>query len=141
MKPILLYCIGFLFIHSSGALGQEKTKAPSKRHVADSIEYGMASYYGNKFQGRLTTSGEKFDQNKLTAAHNGLPLGTWVRVTNLRNNRSVIVKITDRMHPKNKRLIDLSRSAAEKLGFVKSGLTKVKVEVMGKKRHHPKAKK
>jgi rare lipoprotein A len=141
MKTLLLFYIGFFLIHSSNAIGQERTKAPPKRHISDSIEYGIASYYGGKFQGRLTTSGEKFDQNELTAAHNRLPLGTWVRVTNLKNNRSVIVKITDRMHPKNKRLIDLSRRAAEKLGFIKSGLTKVKVEVLSRRRHHPKAKK
>ncbi|MGN6435721.1 MAG: septal ring lytic transglycosylase RlpA family protein [Agriterribacter sp.] len=96
----------------------------------DKVERGTASYYGAKFHGKLMANGEKFDQFKLTAAHNKLPLGTWVKVSNLRNKKSVIVQITDRMHPKNKRLIDVSREAARQLGFVKKGLTKVKVEVV-----------
>lgn len=97
------------------------------------ILYGTASYYANKFSGRKTANGEIFSQEKLTAACNVLPLGTWVRVTNLRNSRSVIVKINDRMHGKMKRVVDLSRSAAQKLNFIRSGLTKVKVEVLGNK--------
>ncbi len=75
-------------------------------------------------------NGEKFDQHKLTAAHNRLPLGTWVKVSNLRNKKNVIVQITDRMHPKNKRLIDVSSEAAKRLGFIRKGLTRVKVEVV-----------
>lgn len=93
---------------------------------------GIASYYGAKFHGKLMANGEKFDQYKLTAAHNRLPLGTWVKVSNLRNKKYVIVEITDRMHPKNKRLIDVSREAARQLGFIKKGLIKVKVEVVEK---------
>lgn len=95
-------------------------------------ETGTASYYGAKFQGRLMANGKKFDQNRLTAAHNKLPLGTFVRVRNLRNNKTVIVEITDRMHHKNKRLIDLSKAAALELNFVRQGLTKVQVDVVGK---------
>lgn len=75
-------------------------------------------------------NGQKFDEKKLTAAHNSLSLGTWVRVSNLRNKKSVIVQITDRMHRKNKRLIDVSKEAARKLGFLGRGLTKVRVEVI-----------
>lgn len=97
------------------------------------ILFGTASYYANKFNGRPTASGEIFSQQKLTAACNVLPLGTWIRVTNLRNSRSVIVKVNDRMHGKMKRVVDLSRSAAQKLNFISSGLTKVKVEVLGNK--------
>ncbi len=95
-------------------------------------ETGVASYYGGKFQGRLMANGKKFDQNKLTAANNKLPLGTFVKVSNLRNRKSVIVEVTDRMHSKNKRLIDLSRAAAIKLNFVKQGLVRVKIEVVDK---------
>ena len=91
---------------------------------------GTASYYNDKYHGRTTTSGEAYDKNALTAAHNKLPLGTKLRVTNLKNHRSVIVKVNDRMHPSNKRLIDLSRKAAKELGFVQSGLTKVKIEIL-----------
>lgn len=98
------------------------------------IQYGVASYYHDKFQNRLTASGEKFDQKKMTAAHNGLPLNTWIRVTNLKNKRSVIVRVNDRLHRKNKRLVDLSNMAAQNLGYLGDGLTQVKVEVFGKKR-------
>ena len=98
------------------------------------MQYGVASYYHDKFQNRLTASGEKFDQKKMTAAHNGLPLNTWIRVTNLHNNRSVIVRVNDRLHRKNTRLVDLSNMAAKDLGYLGNGLTKVKVEVFGRKR-------
>jgi rare lipoprotein A len=94
------------------------------------VETGIASYYHSKFQGRPTASGEKYDENKMTAAHNRLPMGTMVRVTNLRNKRSVVVRINDRLHHRNTRLIDLSRAAALKLGYVARGLAKVKVEVL-----------
>ena len=72
-------------------------------------------------------------EKKMTAACNQLPLGTWIRVTNLNNNRSVIVKTNDRLHIRMKRVVDLSRAAAEKLGYIGRGLTKVKVEVLEKK--------
>lgn len=104
------------------------------RTQAINLIYGTASYYANKFEGRKTANGEIFTQQKLTAACNLLPLGTWIRVTNLKNGRSVIVKVNDRLHPRMKRAVDLSRSAAQKLNYLKSGLTKVKVEVLGKKR-------
>ena len=70
----------------------------------------------------------------MTAACNVLPLGTWIKVTNLQNGKSVVVKTNDRLHSKMKRVIDLSKTAAEKLNYVKSGLTRVKVEVLGKKK-------
>lgn len=105
----------------------------SSRHIstASAIQYGIASFYDNKFEGRQTSNGEIFTQKKLTAASNTLPLNSWARVTNLSNKRSVIVRITDRMHPKNKRLIDLSRSAASKLAYIGKGLTRVRVEYLG----------
>ena len=98
------------------------------------ILYGTASFYANKFTGRKTANGEIFGQEKMTAACNVLPLGTWIKVTNLRNKRSVIVKINDRLHAKTKRLVDLTRSAARNLGFIHSGIIRVKVEVLGKKK-------
>jgi len=98
-------------------------------------EYGIASFYANKFNGRRTANGEIFNQAKFTAASNTILLNTWVKVTNLHNKRTVIVKITDRMHFRNKRLIDLSRAAAHKLGYLGGGLAKVKVDVIG--RHKP----
>ena len=98
------------------------------------VKYGLASFYAEKFNGRQTANGNTFSGIKYTAACNVLPLGTWVKVTNVKNDKSVIVYINDRLHHKNKRLIDLSKSAAQKLDFISSGITKVKVEVLGKLR-------
>lgn len=98
------------------------------------VYYGIASYYADKFNGRPTANGEIYSHKKLTAACNILPLGTWIRVTNLKNNKSVIVKTNDRLHPRMKRIVDLSRSAAEKLAYTGRGLTQVKVEVIEKDR-------
>ena len=97
------------------------------------VFYGQASFYSNKFNGRRTANGEIFNQKKLTCACNVLPLGTWIKVTNLRNGKSAIVKINDRIHPKMKRIVDLSKSAAQRLGYVSNGLTRVKVELVDKK--------
>ena len=108
-----------------------QTKAPdSPKKII--IKYGIASFYAKKFNGRTTSNGAVFSSLKMTAACNVLPLGTWVKVTNLRNNKSVIVEINDHLHHKNKRLIDVSKTAAQKLGFVGRGITRVKVEVLGK---------
>ncbi len=110
------------------------TKGHHKKTAPDKVQYGVASFYSNKFEGRKTYTDEIFMQEKLTGASNTLPMHTWVRVTNLRNQRSVIVRINDKMHPKNKRLIDLSHAAAKKLGYAGRGLTKVRIDVLGKKR-------
>jgi rare lipoprotein A len=110
------------------------TKGHHSKTAAVKVQYGIASYYANKFEGRKTYTDEIFTQEKLTGASNTLPMHTWVRVTNLRNQRSVIVRINDKMHPRNKRLIDLSRAAASKLGYTGRGLTKVRIDVLGKKR-------
>ena len=79
-------------------------------------------------------NGEIFNQKKMTAASNTIALNTWVKVTNLHNMKSAVVKITDRMYRKNRRLIDLSKSAARILDYLSRGLTRVKVEILGKKR-------
>ena len=97
--------------------------------------YGTASYYADKFNGRETANGEIYDSKKMTAACNVLPMGTWIRVTNLSNNRWVIVKTNDRLHARMTRVVDLSRVAAEKLGYIGKGLTRVKVEVLEKFRY------
>jgi rare lipoprotein A len=100
---------------------------------AKKVLYGQASFYAAKFQGRKTANGEIFDHKKFTCACNVLPLGTWVKITNLRNGNTVVVKTNDRLHPKMKRIVDLTKAAAVKLNFVSAGLTRVKVEVLGKK--------
>src|SRR5580698_7639686 len=81
--------------------------ASDKKNIK--TQYGIASFYANKFNGRRTANGEIFSQTKLTAASNTLSLNTWVKVTNLHNKKTVIVRVTDRMHFRNKRLIDLSK--------------------------------
>lgn len=105
-----------------------------KKKTTPKVIYGTASYYHDKFNGRKTANGEIFSQKKMTAACNVLPLGTWIKVTNLRNGRSVVVKTNDRMHPRMKRVVDLSRTAARELGYISRGITRVKVEIMGKKK-------
>lgn len=89
---------------------------------------GKASYYANRFEGRKTSSGEIFKHTLLTAAHKSLKFGTYVKVTNLKNDSIVIVKINDRLPQKSSRLIDLTLKAAKQLNFIKSGLTDVKIE-------------
>src|SRR5688572_29000535 len=94
------------------------------------VQTGKASFYADKFEGSSTASGEKYKHSKLTAAHKTLPFGTKVRVTNLANNESVEVTINDRGPYVEGRIIDISKSAAEKLGFVSQGLAEVKLEVI-----------
>jgi rare lipoprotein A len=94
-------------------------------------EIGTASWYGARHQGRRTASGAPFDMRKATAAHRRLPLDTRVRVTNLRNGRTVEVTVTDRVPSRGNRVIDLSASAAAALGLQRSGIGRVKVEVIG----------
>lgn len=89
---------------------------------------GMAVHYSDVFQGKPTASGEIFDQQAMTAAYRGVPFGTKVKVTNLENGKSVVVTINDRMARRNKNLIDVSRRAAQELGFEKQGRVKVSVE-------------
>lgn len=91
---------------------------------------GKASFYADKFEGSPTASGEKYKHGKLTAAHKSLPFGTVVRVTNLANNESVEVVVNDRGPYVENRIIDLSKSAAQKLGFINQGLADVKIEVV-----------
>src|SRR6478672_2384673 len=132
MKPILTFLI-FLLLYTYEASAQSAQRVQvSSKNIPDAL-YGTASYYANKFEGRLTANGEVFSQQKMTAACNVLPLGTWIKVTNLYNGRFVIVKINDRLHYKNKRLVDLSKMAAKKMGYTGGGLTKVKVEPLEKK--------
>ncbi len=96
------------------------------------VLHGIASWYGPRFQGRTTASGERFDQNALTAAeHATLELGTRVRVTNLRNGRNVVVRINDRGPAYRDRILDLSRAAAVALGMIRPGKVPVRIEVLG----------
>lgn len=112
-----------------------QTGIPGYIPYSDSLmtfsEYGVASWYGKNWNGRLTSSGQLFSPDSLTAAHKRLPFGTVVKVTNVSNDSSIYVKITDRLPKSSKRSIDLTPLVAKKLDFYSKGLTKVKVEVVG----------
>lgn len=94
------------------------------------LEIGYASWYGGKFHGRFTANGEVYDMNKLTAAHRTLPFGTCVKVVNIDNGKSIIVKINDRGPFVEGRIIDLSRAAAEKIDMLKNGIARVFIEAV-----------
>lgn len=106
-----------------------KTYYPTKT-VTKYTAYGTASWYGTKFDGQRTSSGEIYDLLKMTAAHKTLPLPTYVKVTNLENHKEIVVKVNDRGPFKKDRIIDLSYAAASKLDMLKYGTAKVKIEVI-----------
>ena len=103
---------------------------PGKTARTKPYQIGTASWYGSYFQGRATASGEPYDMYDLTAAHPTLPLGSWVRVTNLRNGRAVVVRINDRGPIVPGRIIDLSYSTARVLHFDSKGLQRVRLDVV-----------
>ena len=106
------------------------TTVPAPRTILTRIKSGMASWYGSVLQGHRTASGRRFDENELTAAHRTLPFGSKVKVTDLRNKRSVIVTITDRGVLFPERVIDLSFAAARELRMVKMGVDPVRLELI-----------
>ena len=98
------------------------------RKVAEFSQTGKATWYGNKFHGRKTSSGERYDMNMMTAAHKTLPIPSYAKVTNLANGKSVVVRINDRGPFHSSRVMDLSKAAAGKLGFINQGTANVRVE-------------
>lgn len=96
----------------------------------DFSQEGIGSYYGRKFQGRRTASGQRFDNNALTCAHRSLPFGTRLRVTNLKNGLSVIVRVTDRGPFRHGRIIDVTYAAAQQLDMVRDGICTVRIDVI-----------
>ena len=113
---------------NEGTPGQtQETIKPARPKKA---QVGKASWYGRLFQNKRTASGEPFDMNNLTAAHRTLPLGSWVKVTNLRNDRSVMVRINDRGPVRKSRIIDLSYGAAKMLGMGSSGISSVRLDIL-----------
>jgi rare lipoprotein A (peptidoglycan hydrolase) len=114
---------------------QSETKDTAGPKKDEKIAYGIASFYSKNLDSTQTATGEIFLNKNMTAASNHFKLNTWVRVTNLRNGKTVIVRINDRMHKKmalRGRVVDLSRAAAQKLSFISSGLVRVKVVVVPK---------
>ena len=123
------YLIAFCFLFFlSGQFSAHARDASVKGQT------GIASYYSDYFEGRQMSSGEEFSQEKMVAAHPTYPAGTIVQVTNLQNKRSITVRIADRgPHVRIQRrgvILDLSRLAAEQLGFIRQGITRVRIEVL-----------
>lgn len=116
-----------LLLHLSGC--SERREA-AKQPTTGKEYVGFASFYGSDFAGKKTASGRIYDPNAMTAAHRTLPFGSRVRVTNLQNDRSVVVEIIDRGPSKKSRLIDLSLEAAKKLDMVQDGVVRVRLEVL-----------
>ena len=129
---IVVLLVTLMVFPTAGAQQKLSIKTKKAKVFNNRIIYGLASFYHNKFNGRRTSSGEIFSQAKFTCACNMLPLGTWVKFTNVRNGRSVIAKVNDRLHPRMRRIADLSKAAANQLGYIAWGVTRVKAEVLGK---------
>lgn len=110
-----------------------KSETRTRVSALATLTRGMASWYGKVLQGHRTASGRRFDMFEMTAAHRSLPFGSKVKVTDLRNKKSVVVTITDRGVLNPDRVIDLSYAAADKLGMLKSGVDPVKLEVLSPK--------
>jgi rare lipoprotein A len=126
----LLLSMSFSAVHAQKKAHHLKTTRAANSTRKTIIKYGTASFYAKKFNGRKTANGDIYNSKKYTAACNVLPLNTWIKVTNLKNKKWVIVIINDRLHAKSKRLVDLSGNAAQKLRYIGRGLTRVKVEVL-----------
>ena len=116
----------------NGTNNSVKTSAVSRRHkrAANLYQVGTASWYGKQFNGRTTASGEPYDMFQFTAAHRQLPLGTLVKVTNLDNGRSVVVRVNDRGPVPRTRIIDLSYGAARMIGLPGHGIEPVSLEIV-----------
>lgn len=106
-------------------------KPPAAAAATGDAMSGIAAWYGSKFNGRRTASGQRFNAAALTAAHPSLPFGSKIKVTNTRNQRSVVVVVNDRGPTTPGRMLDVSRAAATRLGFVRAGTTEVQLEKVG----------
>jgi len=133
-RPYRLVGVGLavLALAVAGCAGSTKSARPATASTAPGTRIvGFASWYGQRHQGLATASGEAFDMNKLTAAHRTLPFGTRLKVTNVENGRSVVVRVNDRGPWVNDRVLDLSQAAAKSLGMLGDGVTKVEIVVLG----------
>ena len=125
-------CFFFLLtlLGASARTAPGTTKAASASRSATTVLRGRASWYGSYFQGRRTSSGERFNRFKYTCAHKTLPFGTRLRVTNVKNGKSVVVRVADRGPFRHQRILDLSEAAAKPLGVVECGAATVVAEVV-----------
>jgi rare lipoprotein A len=134
MKKLVMGCMvaGLIGLSAKSEARLSTSVQPPRLSVIaeENQQIGVASWYGQEFQGSTTASGETFDLNGFTAAHPTLPFGTTVRVTNLKNNKNILLRVNDRGPHIGRRLIDVSWAAAMRLGFVHAGITPVRVEVV-----------
>jgi len=134
MKGLMMGCalVGLIALTAKSEAMSSVSAGLSPLTVAQEAEYqiGLASWYGEEADGNTTANGETYDLNGLTAAHPTLPFGTTVRITNLKNSKKILLRINDRGPNVEDRLIDVSWEAARRLGFVSSGTTPVRVEVV-----------
>jgi rare lipoprotein A len=131
LRIILFAVMAVIFTSCSSAI--RFTSSQNENAVSSTpgtIISGKASYYGLEFDGRKTSNGEIFDMNKFTAAHRSLKFGTVLKVTNVKNNKSVVVRINDRGPFNYERILDLSQGAAEKIGMIKDGVADVEIEIL-----------
>ena len=128
MKTIFLALIFVLAASFSATLAQTAEKKGATKGVTTGPTTGMCSFYSSKNDGHPTTSGEKFDSKAFTAAHLHYPLGTKLNVTNLANNKSVVVTVNDRGPHTKGMALSVTRRAAEELGFIDQGRAKVRME-------------
>ncbi len=117
-------------LSAAPATSNAKSRPGSQNHQSKPYQVGRASWYGKQFNGRTTASGEAYDMFQFTAAHRQLPLGTWVKVTNLRTGEWVVVRINDRGPVPKDRIIDLSYGAAQMIGLRARGTGNVRLDIM-----------
>ncbi len=129
LGAVLLLAASLVLPGGGAARAHHTARVPQNQQLAK-IRQGIASWYGPGFHGRRTANGERFDSRGMTAAHRYLPFGTRVRVTNLNNGRSAVVRINDRGPFAGNRIIDLSAGAARAVGMVRSGIAPVRLEIL-----------
>ena len=130
MRRVLASLLATLCLVATMAAGPVSQGSSSNQVTPKPYQVGRASWYGKQFHGRSTASGEPYDMFQFTAAHRQLPLGTWVRVTNLRNGRSITVRVNDRGPYVGDRIIDLSYGAAQMLELRAQGTGKVRLDIV-----------
>jgi rare lipoprotein A len=129
-KQFLIIAIGISLASTPFSRSFARENEPLK----PAMKTGMASWYHDKFHGRKTANGDVFSQKKFTCASNQYALGTWLKITNIRNGKSVLVRVNDRMSVRMKRVVDLSRAAANQIGMEKAGVGQVRVQSYGKRK-------
>lgn len=132
MRKLVMGCAvaGLIALSPKSEARVPVSVGPFPLAVVDRQQVGVASWYGPAFQGKTTASGETYNLNGLTAAHPTLPFGTTIRVTNLNNHKNMLLRINDRGPNFGNRMVDVSLAAARRLGFVRSGTTLVRVDVV-----------